>query len=91
LPLFYYIIHSTLTSKSCQDPLAAQSLNPSFYGRLAMVASYALINPSEAEILGSTEDMLHSPIDVLVRYPLSLLGNKTPGLSISMDRNRMDK
>ena len=84
-----FIILSTLTSKSCQHPLIAQSLHPS-YGKLSLITSYALTDPSGADISGSSEDMLHSPLDMLVRNLLSTLSNNMPGLPIDIDRNRTD-
>jgi hypothetical protein len=75
-----------------QHPSLSKSLRPA-NGELAFTITAALRDAVGASAsAGGSEDMLHSPIDNLLRHPLiiirSSLGNKLP---IQLDRNRTDE
>jgi hypothetical protein len=78
------------TSPSRQNPLLAKYLQPAD-GELALIVSYALGDVlGRSAAAGGSEDMLHSPMDALVRYPLFLIEGYL-GLPIDMDRHRADE
>ena len=88
----YYIIHLTLTSKSCQYSPIVQFLHPA-NGELSLLTSSALAGyfVGDSSDGGRSEDMLHFPIDVLVRHTLTTLRRFSMAtLPILMDRNKKD-
>ena len=57
---------------------------------LSLLISSVLAGFTVEDCGGGSEDMLHSPLDMLIRNLLSTLSNNMPGLPIDIDRNRTD-
>ena len=59
---------------------------------LSLLISSVLAGFTVEDCGGGSEDMLHSPIDALVRHTLSMLKRFSMAtLPISMDRNKKDR
>ena len=41
--------------------------------------------------MGGSEDMLHFPVDLLIRLPLTFISERVTNLSTAIDRNRPDE
>jgi hypothetical protein len=77
----------------CYHPPTSELLQPATTGDLAIVITAALQEFTGREAAaGCSEDMMHLPLDMMLRLPLNLISERTGGiLPILIDRNRVNE